>query len=260
MLFTIKIFNIMKILFEIAIFLVFCEFAMAYGTAGSSANNETRYIVDMPTAGILKKMDYSIYTGFMNEGNVFFEFTFAPLDWLNTGMAFSGNNIIGNDDPEFQNYPSIHLKARLFDETLKLPAIVMGFSTQGKGLWYSVAERFETFSPGIYLAVSKNYKWDMGMLAFHGGLNYSIEPEPENRSVNFWAGVEQSLGKYFAINAEYNAGLDEINSKNKNKVNLSLRASVMMGLTVEFQMKNIFNDNSDGGRYRAIYFDIISKF
>ncbi len=259
MLLTKYIFKMMKIFLYFLAFLTFFEISTAYGTAGNSASYESRYIVDMPTAGILKKMDYSIYTGFMNEGNVFVEFNFAPIDWLNVAMAFSGNNIIGNDDPEFQNYPSIHLKARVLNETMKIPAIVLGFSTQGKGLWFSGSERFETFSPGLYMSFSKNYKWDLGSLAFHGGINYSIEPEPDNRSINLWLGLEQSIGKYFALNAEYNAGFDEIIKDNQNKVNLSLRTSLMSGLTVEFQIKNLFNDQSKGGRYRAIYFDIISR-
>ncbi len=230
----------------------------ALGTAGNSAKYESRQIIDFPTAGILKKNYYSANIGFQSNNSMYFELLIAPLDWLNCGVSYSGNNIVGNSEPSFQGLPGINVKTRLFDEKLNIPALVLGFSNQQKGTFIEKSNRFEQYSPGFYFALSKNFKWDIGSLAFHSGINYSLDPKPENQNINFWLGFEQSIAKHIAINLEYLAGLDEIDQNFKNKINLSFRASLISGLTLELQFRHI--NSTDDNINRAIFLDLINIF
>ena len=119
-----------------------------------------------------------------------------------------------------------------------VPKVAETYSNAGK--------RFEVMSPGFYLAVSKNFNWALGNIAAHGGLNYSFEPSSSNRSLNLYAGVEQSIGSRGAISFEYNANLDDkskVYKDNQGMLNSAIRYSIGKGFTFEIQLLDLL-DNS----------------
>jgi hypothetical protein len=247
----------------IAYFLLNALSLHSQGTAGNNASYETRNIIDMPTAGILRPKSYNINCTAFHAGGITLDFSAGIFDWLNMGVAYSAVGIIGEDDIKFQNVPGFNIKIRPFKETLQIPAIVIGFSSQGKGMWINAEDRFETISPGFYLALSKNYKWDLGNLAFHGGLNYSIEPIPEKRSLNFYTGIEQSITSNFAVNFEYNFALDEKDYNyldNLGILNSAFRFSISSGVTIELQIRDLLQSNRNSKYERRFGIDIVKTF
>ncbi len=214
----------------------------AKGSAGSAATYESRFIVDMPTAGVISKGSFAIYAYTFTGGGLMTEISAAPFENFNMGLSYSGSNIVGNQKIVWQDIPGIHIKYRLFDETKGIPAILLGISTQGRGIFFKDSERFETFSPGFFLALSKNFTWDLGTLAVHGGINYSLEPETDNRAPNIYFGFEHSIGKYASLNIEYNANIDEADKNilsHKGLLNASLRFAVVQGLTFDLQLRDL---------------------
>ncbi len=215
----------------------------AQGTAGDKAKYETRFIVDMPTAGMLPNNYYSV-TGYVYPmGGIMIAADFGIWNFVNAGLSFSGNNIVGDADVTWQNLPGINIKARALDEKVYLPALTFGFSSQGSSN-YMGDNRFKTHSPGFFMALSKNFLWDLGNLAFHTGLNYSLEPKPEYSSPNVYFGAEQSIGDYFAVNGEFNLQLDEQENgfySKRGLFNLSLRGSIANGITAEIKLRDLFN-------------------
>ncbi len=233
------------------------------GTAGNNATYETRNIVDMPTAGILRPKVYNINCTAFHSGGITMDFNAGIFDWLNMGIAYSAVGLIGDDDIDFQNIPGFNIKIRPFKETLQIPAIVIGFSTQGRGMWLSGADRFETISPGFFLALSKNYIWDLGSLALHCGINYSIEPIPEKRRANLYLGAEQSITSNFAVNFEYNFTFDEKDynyTDNLGLLNTSFRFSVSSGVTIELQIRDLLQSRTNSQYERRFGIDIVKSF
>ena len=180
-------------------------FAYSEGTAGTKAGYETRFIVDMPTAGINPKSSFSIRSIFSDSGGVSLTTLFSPFTNFNIGISYSGKNIIGTDNIEFQGLPGIHLAYRILNEQQRFPAILLGINTQGIGKYSLKNKRFETLSPGAYIAFSKNFTWQGGWLALHSGINYSFEPKTDKRKPNIYLGLEQSIGSWASFNLEYNA-------------------------------------------------------
>lgn len=236
----------------------------AQSSAGDKAIYESRYIVDMPTAGVLAKGTFSIYTMMFQEGGLMAELYTAPFEDFNMGLSFGGSNVIGTGKATFQNLPGIHIKYRIIDETRGFPAITLGVITQGRGLFYTDNTRFQTMSPGVFAAVSKNFKWALGSLALHGGLNYSFEPKPENRNINFYAGMEQSIGNVISLNLEFNSNLDDKNREitvNQGMLNAALRWSVAKGLTFELQARDLLKNSKRTEEInRIIGIEFISPF
>ena len=242
-----------------------CNFGyvLSQGTAGDKAVYETRFIVDMPTAGMLRDKSYSFTSAVYPVGGLMAAFDAGFLRYFNAGVRVSGNNIVGDGEITWQNLPGISIKGRILDERKTIPAIVLGFESQG-GSNYIGDNRFKTHSPGFYLALSKNYVWDLGNLAFHGGINYSLEPKPEYASPNLYGGLEQSIGSYIAINLEYNFQLDETENLYYTKrglLNASLRGSVASGITAEIRFRDILGHfRNNDGHERIVALEIIKFF
>lgn len=232
------------------------------GSSGNLANLESRYIVDMPTAGITKKGDVSVYANAFTDGGLMMELTVGIFQNFNMALSYSATNIIGSGEPSGPDYPGVHLKFRAVDEKKYFPALAIGVSTQGRGTWNRSAARFQTLSPGAYVAGSKNFEWLLGNLALHGGFNYSFEPEPEDRSVNLFYGMEQSLGNSFAFILEINATLDDDSTElntSTGLANLGIRWGVSDGLTLELQVRDVLGtqDNlSDFTRFIALEYAV----
>lgn len=250
------------ILFLIVISLNFV-ILFSQGTAGDNAKYETRQIVDMPTAGMLGNNSYSITSAVYPQGGLMMGFDAGFLKHFNAGIRVSGNNIVGDGEITWQWIPGISVKSRLFDERKATPALAIGFESQG-GSNYVGDHRFKTHSPGFYLALSKNYLWDLGNLAIHGGINYSLEPKPEYASPNIYAGLEQSIGNYMALNFEYNFQLDEQENvlySKRGLMNASLRGSVASGITAEIRFRDLFNHaRYSNGHERIVAIEIIKFF
>ncbi|MCK5740705.1 MAG: YjbH domain-containing protein [Chlorobi bacterium] len=216
--------------------------------------------MDMPTAGILPDGSYSVDVLAFNNGGITTTVQAAPFSWFNVGLSFGGTDIIGQGIIDWQGLPGFHAKIRILNETLTMPALVLGLDTQGKGKYLVSVKRYQTQSAGVFLAASKNFRWKFGSVAVHGGMNYSFEPVPSNRFLNFWGGAEQSLGKNASINLEFNPTLDD-DSQTKGLLNLGLRWSLAYGLTIQFQVRDILENKTGSiGSDRTLGLEYISFF
>jgi hypothetical protein len=221
---------------------------------------EPRYTIYMPNAGMLGNAHYAIGMQMINNGGFVFEFTVAPFPFLNLGVSYGGSGIVGNTNIEMQYIPGFHLKSRIINETEDIPAFAIGFNSQGGGQYSRADKRFEVYSPGFYLAVSKCYSWYVGQISLHAGLNYSIDEG--SKGINGYCGFEQIILKYVSLNVEFNPNFNETNNmKNKLILNTSLRFKLTKSIMFEFQFRDLFkNSIYSNDINRFIGFEYISKF
>jgi hypothetical protein len=246
-----------------SIFLFLPGFLLAQGSAGSVASLETRSIVDMPTAGVLARGTYAVNVYAFTGNSVMVEWSAGILTNLNAGISFGGGNIIGTGEPTWQDLPGFHIRFRLIDETLRFPAVTLGASTQGRGVYFSGNREFQVQSPGVFAAVSKSFRW-LGTMALHGGINYSFEPDAENRSINAYAGMEKSIGGPCSLHLEYNAGLSGEKTallETGGLLNAALRCSLGRGFTIELQAQDLLLHYRDAERItRTLAIEYIGWF
>lgn len=253
--------KIIKYLIILLLFVNNFIFLYAFGSAGSTAKFENRKIIDFPHCGMLPNKHLGLDFQFMKNGSFMVSGEYAFLDFINAGLSIGANNVIGNDEIIFQKYPGLNLKFRLLDESLSFPAAALGFSNQGYSGYISNLERYEILSPGIFLVFSKSFKWKLGYLASHFGVNYSFENNESERSPNMYLGIEQSINSNISLNLEYNFQFDESKNNlydNKGLLNLALRAAILNGMTIELQLKDILlNKKNSTTFHRQIVFEII---
>lgn len=222
--------------------------AHAQGTAGTEAGAELRYLVDVPTAGMLAKGNFALDTDFYQEGGVLFGVAVGLLDRLSLGISYGGSRLIGSQEPVMNKAPGINVKIRIIEEGEEFPAIALGFDSQGRDGFIKGLDRYLIKSPGFYAAVSRNYSL-LGNLSLHGGINYSLERADDDSDMNFFVGAEKSIGSIVSFLLEYSVGANDSHGnalgKGRGYLNTGLRWSVGGGLTLGFNLKDIIKNGRD---------------
>lgn len=210
----------------------------AQSSAGEQAAIESRYIVDMPTAGVLQRGRFAVDGFAFGNSGVMAEFTISPFTNFHVGISYSGSGFLGNGNIVFQGLPGFHARFRAVDETLTVPAITAGFSSQGRGEYGG--GRFLTHSPGLFVAASKNFSF-LGSLAIHAGINYSFDPILAERFPNGFVGIEKTIGSVVTLALEYNPTLDDLRTRIRGGLlNTAVRVSTGRGFTFEVQLRDLF--------------------
>ena len=229
-------------------------------TAGEDAKVEYRYLIDMPTAGILDKGLASISTDILPDGILIARIEAGVFENISIGISYGGTNIIGSGSPDWYKLPAAAFRFKVLKESLNMPAFTIGFDTQGKGHYFDSSSRYEIKSPGLFLNSSKNFAL-MGYLTLHGCLNYSFESTDGDNFINLGVGAEKTLGARTSIVGEYNFALNDNNAKIYGKgrgyLNIGVRWAPADGFTIGFDLRDLLSNKkwSPGAADRAIHID-----
>lgn len=229
----------------ISIILTGKPFIFAQGTAGESAKFEYRYLIDMPTAGVLDKGSVGITTDVLAGGVVVAKMEVGVFENISFGISYGAANLIGSGKPNWYELPGVNIRFRIFNETLLLPALTLGFDSQGKGEEFENPKRYAIKSPGFFATVSKNFQL-LGYMSLHGTVNYSLEKNDGDNFINLVAGVEKTLGSNLSVIAEYDFALNDnsISSLGDGKgyLNIGLRWSIGGGFTLGFDLRDLLQN------------------
>jgi hypothetical protein len=233
------------VLFCLILLFITVTNTIAQGTAGEQAKYQYRFLIDMPTAGVLDKGLVSVGTEFLPSGVVIARLEVGVFKDISFGISYGGANIIGAGDPDWYKLPAVDLRFRLFQETLFIPAINLGFDSQGKGLYYDSLGRYAIKSPGFFGAVSKNFTL-LGYLSLHGCANYSLETRDGDNFIDISVGFEKTLGESFSLVGEYDFAFNDNQSdtfgKGNGYLNLGVRWTLGAGFTFGFDLRDLLNN------------------
>lgn len=245
---------------------------MAQGTAGTGASYEMRSLIDMPTAGVLKKGAFAVTNDFMPMGVVISKLEVGVFQDFSFGISYGASQLIGAGKIGWYKMPGVNVRYRLSNETESYPALTIGFDSQGKGVYEN--DRYEIKSPGIFLATSKNFGF-LGYLSLHAVLNYSFFESGDNdKDLNLMLGMEKTIGKQFSVLMDYNFAFNDNQSEVRNSnvqtgytkkrgyLNFGVRWSVGDEFTLGFDLRDLLDNGNKwnaGSADRAIKLEIIKK-
>ncbi len=250
-----------KLLLFLFSLVFFVEFSLTQSSAGASATFQQRFIVDMPTAGILKPNSVSLDADFFSDGGLMLRLTASAFNRLNFGISYGGSKIIGNGSVNWFKLPGVNLKIRIIDEVKNFPAIAIGFDSQGREGYIDSLKRYEFKSPGFFAVVSKAFKF-FGYSSIHGGVNYSLEKDDDDASLNYYIGFDKTIGNDITFAAEYNFAINDNSGKvgkGKGYLNAGIRWSLGNGFTIELNWKDILR-NKEPGNSRVVKLEYIQTF
>ncbi|MHB1686887.1 MAG: hypothetical protein ACYCVH_05905 [Ignavibacteriaceae bacterium] len=229
----------------LALIAISVSIILAQGTAGTNAKYEYRYLIDMPTAGILNKGFVGVTSDVLPGGDLIEKIEVGVFDNVSFGISYGGQNLIGAGSPIWYKYPGVNIRVRLMNESVTMPALTLGFDSQGKGEYFDSTSRYAIKSPGFFAAISKNFAF-MGYLSLHGTVNYSLESKDGDDFVDLQVGAEKTIGDNVSIIGEYDFAFNDNATKyfgsGNGYLNIGVRWSIGSGFTLGFDLRDLLNN------------------
>jgi len=169
---------------------------------------ELRYLVDAPTAGVLQRGEAAVFSKVYRDNGLLAGAEVGLFPRFMFGVSYGGENVVGNADPTWHDRVEFRARFRVMDESPQYPAVVVGFDSQGHGAWHGDVDRYDIKSKGFFGAVSRNFLF-LGNLGLHAGVNYSLETDDNDRDIDFWAGLDKSIGNQVTVVCEYDCALND---------------------------------------------------
>lgn len=234
-----------KIFFTFIILYITTLTVSAQGTAGTGAKFQYRSLIDMPTPGVLEKGFVGVTTDILPGGVLIPKIEVGVFENVSFGISYGGSNIIGAGSPRWYKLPGVNFRVKLYEETLNLPSLTLGFDSQGKGEYFDSTSRFANKSPGFFASVNKNFAF-MGYLGLNATANYSIESQDGDNFLNLQFGVEKTVSEKISIVMEYDFALNDNSTRiygtGNGYLNMGIRWSMGDGFTLGFDLRDMLNN------------------
>ena len=176
--------------------------AMLIIAISSTSAYELNMLVDSPTAGILQKGEASIITKLYKNNGLVLGTKVGLFPGFMFGVSYGAEQIVGNKKPNWHERVEFSAKYRIIDEATSMPAIALGYDSQGHGEYHNSFKRYDIKSKGFYAVASKNYLF-LGNIGFHLGANVSLETKDKDDELNFFCGIDKDLGNTITFIWEY---------------------------------------------------------
>ena len=225
--------------------------------------NKERLLIDLPTASTIGRGRFAIELRMFKNGGLLTSVAVGLTPRLMIGLSYGGENIIGEGDINWNPEPGVQARVRIIDENFALPAITLGFDSQGYGAYDDSLSRYQNKSRGLFAVASKNYKLLLN-LGLHGGLNYSTETDDDDKNLNLFVGADLRLNREFKVIAEY----DFARNDNENEfrfgsgngyLNAALQWTFSNRLFIQLNLKNLFQ-NGPNDLFRELTIGYFERF
>ncbi len=225
---------------------------------------QPRKLVDCPTAGLLPRGSFDFDITIYGNGGLITTIDVGLMHRFMIGMSFGGENVIGDGEADWNPGIEFLAKYRLINESYVLPAIAIGFDSQGSGAWDDSLNRYVYKSKGFYAVTSKSYLVAEVPVGFHFGANYSLENDDDDKDIPIFFGADMQPTENLGFSAEYDLATNDDEFKERygqgyGYLNAAFQWIFSDKLQLEFQFKNILLNREDisawGREFRIIYFE-----
>lgn len=200
------------------------------------------YLIDVPTAATLPQKTIAVDMRMYPNGGVLAGVGLGLFSPLTATIYYGGENIVGEGEINWNPQVGVDVRLRIFDETMLLPGIAVGFSSQGLGGYRKNEERYVLKSKGLYAVASRNYIV-LKNCGIHGGINYSLEDEDGDDDITFFAGLDFELVGGVEFLADFDFGINDNEGdafgRNHGYLNAGLRWRVSPNFSVELHIRNL---------------------
>ena len=165
----------------------------AFAAQGDPISVETT-VIDVPTAETFDRYQVSFLTRAYDHGTVMESLDFGVFPRLNIGVSVAAHELLGSSDSVRVLDPDFQAKWKIYDGSLYLPAIAIGYDGRRYGYGYDVTRKYrdtknylddrkggyitmtrEIFVPGFHATAGINFSdFDWSELYMFTGLYYNI--------------------------------------------------------------------------------------
>lgn len=164
-----------------------------FAAQGDPISVETT-VIDVPTAETFDRYQVSFLTRAYDHGTVMESLDFGVFPRLNIGVSVAAHELLGSSDSVRVLDPDFQAKWKIYDGSLYLPAIAIGYDGRRYGYGYDVTRKYrdtknylddrkggyitmtrEIFVPGFHATAGINFSdFDWSELYMFTGLYYNI--------------------------------------------------------------------------------------
>jgi len=225
---------------------------------------EPRRVVDIPAAASLPRGVFEIDGKVYPSGGALAAVNIGITSRFMFGISYGAQNLVSDQAPKWNPRVEFFAKYKFFDETWYMPAIALGFESQGYGPYDRQFDRYTIKAKGFFGVVTKTY--DLGTLStgLSGGINYNPLEGRKDRDKNpsFFMGADARISNYVAFLGEYDFAFDDDSKKQLfgrgwGYFNLGVRWLFSESLWLEADFRDMFQNrtgvSSFGRELRLIY-------
>lgn len=237
-------------------------------TQGYNRSNllEPRRIIDAPTVAALPRGVFEIDARVYPSGGAQAAINIGITSRFMFGVSYGAQNLVSNEAPKWNPRVEFFAKYKFFDESWYMPAIALGFETQGYGPYNRQYDRYVIKSKGFFGVVTKTYRLQGLAAGFHGGISYNPLEGRKDKDKNptFFVGQDTRISNYFAFLAEYDFAFDDDRNRKLfgrgwGYLNLGVRWLFSDNLWLEADFRDMFQNRTGVGSFgrelRLIYVD-----
>lgn len=225
-------------------------------------------LVDAPTAGILRPGDFRADVRIYQRGGMVAGLSAGVSNRVMFGVFFGGTNIIGDSQQiQWNSVPGIHLNYRIIEESLRMPAVTIGFDSQGMGPYYSEKtvkypqinaapndslNRYDFKSRGFFLVVSKGYS-SLIATGLHAGISYSLEKGGATKRLpTFYMATNAHISRDLALLFEYDFAVNDPQWYSRGILNFGLRWAFSGNIFFDFDLQNLLGKKEGKSDVRRV--------
>jgi hypothetical protein len=228
-------------------------FSAVLGMAPGWLAADTR-VIDSPTAEPLGHGYMRWEVGVGAEGAVLSSVRVGVFERGQFGLAYGMLDVLGRGEVDANPRVGVLAEFLLLDQ-YGLPAIALGFDSQGRGRWLDEHDRYERKSHGFYAVATQHLAARSLPIvtSISGGINFSMEGKKE--SFDLFAGLTQNLGRHFAVMLDFDFGLDDRLDADRGYFDLGFQGQFGNASHVRFVLRDLLgNQNGDGQVGRELNF------
>ncbi|MCG3118786.1 MAG: hypothetical protein ALAOOOJD_01061 [bacterium] len=227
---------------------------------GQGIDVQPRHVIDIPTAWPLPRAGFDLTARAFGQGGMFVSLSVGVSNQFMFGASYGGTNILGEDSLQWNRAPGLLVRYNIIPESFALPAISIGFESQGYGPFIAKSKttnseinRYTNKSPGFYVVASKSYAF-LEHLDFHGGINYSLERGDGDKDINLFTGAALAFNQDFELLGEYDFALNDTQKKvslgeGTGYLNAGLRLNIKKVVYIEVYLKNLLQNRTAAKYY-----------
>ncbi len=216
-----------------------------------------------PTAGTLKQGQYGVDIRAYGDGGLLAGVGVGLFHRFMFGISYGGQNMLGYDEFKGNDLPGVQVRYRVIEESMRMPAVTVGYQMQGYGSWDKEVERYLYKAPGAFAVISRNFGSPYGHFGIHAGINYNTIETNDQRGWDGYFGVDFSLNEQLTIVGEYDLGLDDNIDDNGygegeyGYFNAAVRFSFAQSFAIQVDVYDLLNtsDRTEGfGRALKVFY------
>jgi hypothetical protein len=213
------------------------------------------YLIDQPDLYVPGHGVYGIQLRFGPTGEILANANVGLFNRLCLGLSYGASNLIGAGDPHFYHQPGIQARLMAIEQSLYIPAVIVGFDNQGFGTYLD--DRYVIMSKGLYLQIGKTIEYPGLSITPNLGMNYCFENDGR---IDLFSGLQFQFGTSVQVLVEYSPNFNDNLDQNKGFFNVGINYIFFEDVFFQFALRDLLENNEGMQFNRMIKFGFQQAF